>query len=205
MRSVTLLLTGLAGHVFGQKTRMMAAAASIALLAACSQGSTSQPLPTFALTNQSGHAIRAEDLRGRAVVISFLFTNCHDTCPVVTARLAQAQAEIRAAGLSSTVRFISITVDPTTDTPEVLRKYAERFRADTASWDFLTGEPSEVARVVRAMKVFTANDRDITHSDLMLFVNARGEVEKRSTGVDIQPAHILDWVRRLPPNPVPRA
>lgn len=177
----------------------------LSLLAGCSPGGASQPLPTFALTNQSGHAVRAADLRGRGAIISFLFTNCHDTCPVVTARLAQAQAEVRAAGLSSNVRFISITVDPTTDTPDVLRRYAERFRADTTNWDFLTGEPGEVGQVVRAMKVFTANDRGLGHSDLMLFVNARGEVEKRSTGVDVQPAYILDWVRRLPPNPVPGA
>jgi protein SCO1 len=185
---------------------IVAAAASITLLAGCSPGGASQPLPTFALTNQSGHVIRAEDLRGRAAIISFLFTNCHDTCPVVTARLAQAQAEVRAAGLSSSVRFISITVDPTTDTPDVLRKYAERFRADTTSWDFLTGQPEEVGQVVRAMKVFTANDHGIRHADLMLFVNARGEVEKRFTGIDIQPAYILEWVRRLrSTNQVPRA
>jgi hypothetical protein len=66
MRSVSLLLTELAGRVAGLKTRIMTAAASIALLAACSPGSTPQPLPQFALTNQSGHVIRAEDLRGRS-------------------------------------------------------------------------------------------------------------------------------------------
>ncbi len=203
--AVALPVSDLVVPVLGLKTRMVAAAAGITLLAGCSPGGGSQPLPKFALTNQSGHVIRAEDLRGRAAIISFLFTNCHDTCPVVTARLAQAQAEVRAAGLSSSVRFVSITVDPTTDTPEVLREYAERFRADTTNWDFLTGPPEEVGQVVRAMKVTTAHDHGIGHSDLMLFVNARGEVEKRSTGVDIQPAYILDWVRRLPPNPVPRA
>jgi protein SCO1/2 len=192
--------------VFGLKTCIVVAAASIALLAGCSPGGAAQPLPPFALINQSGHAIRSEDLRDRAAVISFLFTNCQDTCPVVTARLAQAQAEVRAAGLSSSVRFVSITVDPTTDTPDVLRKYAERFRADTTNWDFLTGQPEEVGQVVRAMKVFTANDRGIGHSDLMLFVNARGEVEKRVTGIEIQPAYILEWVRRLHlMNPVPKA
>ena len=111
-------VNNLVAGVFGLKTRIVAAAASIALLVGCSPGGALQPLPKFALINQSGHTIRAEDLRGRAAIISFLFTNCQDTCPVVTARLAQAQAEVRAAGLSSSVRFVSITVDPTTDTPE---------------------------------------------------------------------------------------
>jgi protein SCO1/2 len=197
-----------ARHGGGGRRRYLSAAsaASIALLAGCSFGGVSQALPAFTLTNQSGHVIRAEDLRGRAAIISFLFTNCHDTCPVVTARLVQAQADVRTAGLSSTIRFVSITVDPISDTPDVLRKYAERFRADTTNWDFLTGEPEEVGQVVRAMKVFTTNDRRVGHSDLVLFVNTRGEVEKRATGIDLQPPYILEWVRRAPrTNPTPKA
>ena len=102
-------VSNLVAGVFGLRTHIVAAAASIALLFGCSPGGAAQPLPKFALINQSGHAIRAEDLRGRAAIISFLFTSCQDTCPVVTARLAQAQAEIRAAGLSSSVRFIMAT------------------------------------------------------------------------------------------------
>src|ERR1700694_4452396 len=104
--------------IFGR--RIVVAAASIALLVGCTGRAAPQPLPSFALTNQAGRVIRAEELRGRAVVISFIFTRCSEVCPLITAQLARAQAEMRSAGMSSTVRFISISVDPGIDTPDVL-------------------------------------------------------------------------------------
>jgi protein SCO1/2 len=185
-----------ASGMFGQ--RIVMAAASIALLAGCSASSASQPLPSFALTNQTGRVIRSEELRGRAVVIGFIFTSCHDVCPLVTAQLARAQAETKSAGLSSTVRFVSITVDPGIDTPDVLQRYATSFGADPATWDFLTGHPDEVARVVRAMGVFVMNDRGrVGHGTVVLFVTPRGEIVRRYTDVQHLAAQILDEVRRV--------
>jgi protein SCO1/2 len=171
--------------------------AAIALLAGCSIGGAPPTVPSFALTNQSGRVIRAEELRGRAVVISFFFTSCHDVCPLLTTQLARAQGEVCAAGLDGRVRFVSITVDPTADTPEVLQRYAAGFGADPANWDFLTGQPEEVGRVVREMGVFTEGDRRPGHTDLVLFVNPRGEVIRRSTGGVLGPSQVLDRVRRL--------
>jgi protein SCO1/2 len=168
----------------------------MALLAGCSADAA--PLPSFTLTNQAGQVIRAEELRGQAVIISFIFTSCYEVCPLVTAHLARAQAEVRSAGLSTTVRFVSITVDPSIDTPDVLRRYAARFGADTATWDFLTGPPEEVSRVLRAMGVFAANDHGrLGHETVVLFVNSRGEIVRRYTEVDHLSAHILDQVRQL--------
>jgi cytochrome oxidase Cu insertion factor (SCO1/SenC/PrrC family) len=87
--------------------------------------------------------------------------------------------------------------DPTADTPEVLQRYAAGFGADPGIWDFLTGQPEEVARVVREMGVFTEGDRRLGHTDLVLFVNPRGEVVQRSTGGALGPSQVLDRVRRL--------
>ena len=116
----------------------------------------------------------------------------------MTAHLAGAQAEVRSAGISSTVRFVSITVDPGIDTPDVLRRYAARFGTDTATWDFLTGRPEEVSRVVRAMGVFAANDRGrLGHGTVVLFVNPRGKIVRRYTEVDHLSAQLLDQVRQL--------
>jgi protein SCO1/2 len=181
--------------IFGR--RMVVAAASIALLAGCTGRAALQPLPSFALTNQTGRVIRSEELRGRAVVISFIFTRCYEVCPLVTAQLARAQAEVRSAEMSSTVRFVSISVDPGFDTPDVLQRYAARVGADTATWDFLTGHPDEIGRVVREMGVFTANDRGrLGHGTVVLFVSPRGEIVRRYTDVEDLAAQILDEVRR---------
>jgi protein SCO1/2 len=185
-----------ASGMFGQ--RIVVAVASIALLVGCWANSASQPMPSFTLINQTGRVIRSEELRGRAVVISFIFTSCHDVCPLVTAQLAQAQAEARSAGLSSAVRFVSITVDPGIDTPDVLQRYATTFGADPATWDFLTGPPDEITRVVREMGVFVTSDRGpLGHGTVVLFVTPRGEIVRRYTDVEHLAAQIFDEVRHL--------
>jgi SCO1/SenC len=75
--------------------------AMTALSAACLIGPEPQALPSFALTNQSGAVIRAEQLHGRVAIISFMFTGCSEACPLVMSQLARAQADVLAAGLGS--------------------------------------------------------------------------------------------------------
>jgi hypothetical protein len=146
--------------------------------------------------------VHPEDLRGRVVIVSFVFARCHDTCPAVTARLARAQAAAGAAGLGSAIHFVSITLDPATDTPTELREYAARFGADTHTWDFLTGDPAEVARVVRDCGVVTAAEgRGLGHTSPVLFVNPRGEIVGREAGADLTAMRILERARRLVSGP----
>jgi protein SCO1 len=155
-----------------------------------------EPLPPFALTNQSGRLVRAEDLGGRLAIVSFIFTGCDDVCPLVTSRLVQAQAEARAEGLASAVRFISITLDPGRDTPDVLQRYAARFGADTTTWDFLTGNREEIGRVARATGIITENDRGrLGHEGPVLVVNARGDIVRRHTDSARLAVRILDDIR----------
>ena len=179
-----------------------AIAAALVLGAGCFAGSVArQPLPPFALTNQSGHLVRAEELRGRFAVISVVFTGCQEVCPLLMSRLVQAQAEARTAGLTSSVRFVSITLDPATDTPDLLKSYAARFGADTDTWDFLTGEPREVERVVRALGVIAVNDGGrLGHEGPVLLVDARGDIVRQYTGTAELAARIVADVRRLRPS-----
>lgn len=175
-----------------------AVVALIALSAGYFASSAPQALPSFVLTNQSGEVIRAEQLNGRIAIISFMFTNCYDVCPLVTAQLARVQTELAAASLGSTVRLISITLDPGTDTPEVLRGYAARFGAESNSWDLLTGDPDEVRRVVQAMGVFVIReDGSVGHDSPVLLVNARGEIVRRYTDTTRLSARIVDDIRHI--------
>jgi protein SCO1/2 len=98
------------------------------------------PAPTFSgLTDQYGRATDADDLRGTVVVADFIYTSCTDVCPLLSARMRDVQDQLRHDGLlGETAQLVSFSVDPARDTPEVLRAYAERFRAD-AAWRFLTG------------------------------------------------------------------
>jgi protein SCO1 len=178
--------------------RMVVAVALIGLLTGCSVDVGSQPLPAFSLTNQRGQLVRAEALRGQTVIISFIFTTCQDVCPLVTSELARVQAELQAAGPGPAVRFVSITVDPATDTPEVLQRYADRFGIETATWDFLTGTQDEIGRVVREVGLWTTKDRGrVGHQSLVLVVDSRGQIVQRYADVDHLSARILDRIRTL--------
>jgi protein SCO1/2 len=160
-------------------------------------GATPQTLPDFALTNQSGQLVRVQDLRGRVTVVSFLFTTCRDVCPLMTAQLARVQTQVRAEGLAARVGFVSISVDPVTDTPDVLARYAAGFGASLATWHFLTGPPDEVGRLLRDLNVVTGSGGAVGHGSDVLFVDGEGRIAERSTGIDLDPERVLPKIRRL--------
>lgn len=103
-------------------------------------------LPDFALTDQSGRPVRRADLQGKVWVASFIFTNCPDECPLMTAELAQLQSDLTSI---PDLRFVSISVDPERDTPAILSQYADRFNADPERWLFLTGDKRAIYRLAR--------------------------------------------------------
>src|SRR5215208_2688366 len=94
--------------------------------------------PALTLTRQDGAPLSLIDLRGKVVLLTFIYTSCTDTCPLLTGKLASLQERL-GPDFGSHVHFLSITVDPERDTPDVLRAYGQRFRADPAGWAFLTG------------------------------------------------------------------
>jgi protein SCO1/2 len=98
-------------------------------------------VPDFALTERSGRRVTRADLRGKVWIANFIYTQCTETCPLQSAKLAVLQAEF--AG-EQALRLVSITVDPEHDTPAVLARYAERYEADLVRWLFLTGGKREI-------------------------------------------------------------
>jgi protein SCO1 len=100
------------------------------------------------LVTQHGDRVRfySDVLKGRVVLLSFVFTSCVDTCPMQTRKLAAVQS-LLAGWMGNTIRFVSISVDPERDRPEVLRDYAARFDAGPG-WLFLTGAKRDVDDVV---------------------------------------------------------
>src|SRR5436309_9468853 len=97
--------------------------------------------PDFTLASADGGTLRFAGLRGKVVVVSFVFTTCTGTCPATTLRMGVLARKLREHGLfrGDAVRLVSITLDPGRDTPEVLRRYARLHDADPAHWIFLTG------------------------------------------------------------------
>jgi protein SCO1/2 len=111
------------------------------------------PAPEFDLTSQDGRRVRLSDYRGKVIAITFIFTECPDICPMLTSNMSQVQ-QLLGTAFGKTVAFVSITIDPETDTPPVLKEYAEAFGANFEGWAFLTGDPAALKEVSAAYGVF---------------------------------------------------
>lgn len=103
-------------------------------------------VPDFSLTERSGRRVTRADLLGKVWVANFIYTQCTETCPLQSARLARLQSEFAA---EEALQLVSITVDPKRDTPAVLSRYAERYGADPVRWLFLTGEKGAIFRLAK--------------------------------------------------------
>jgi protein SCO1 len=126
------------GRVLVLAGTLLVAAAAAAAVGVRARGRAPAPprlgaLPAFQLTERSGRPLSLADLRGRPWVADFIFTQCGGACPAMTARMARLRREV-----PDDVPFVSFTVDPAHDTPEVLSRYAATYRAGE-SWRFVTG------------------------------------------------------------------
>ena len=175
---------------------LAAALAGLVLLSACSRGRP-EMMPAFELVDQAGSVVKSEQLRGRVLVVSFVFTTCAEACPLITAQLARTQSRVRAERLDGRVRFVSITLDPATDRPEVLRRYADAYGIDLASWHLLTGASDDVGRVVRAFGLNATARERVVHGSLVVLVDHKGRIAERRTDLELDPERLLGSLRKL--------
>lgn len=137
-------------------------------------------VPDFELLEASGEAQTLADLRGAPWVADLIFTSCAGICPRMTREMAALRASVRdVPGL----RFVSFSVDPDTDTPELLREYASRFTEDRRGWLFLTGDNATIRRIAAEGFLLPVQDGDpargdeaVLHSSRFVLVDAAGRV-----------------------------
>jgi len=146
------------------------------------------PAPDFALTSQDGARVTLGEYRGKVVAVTFIFTSCQDTCPLLTAKMVRVQDDLGPT-FGTKVAFVSITVDPARDTPEVLKQYAQTFGANLAGWSFLTGDTADISEVERRYGVFAASapDGNIDHTFLTSLVDPQGNLRVQYLGVRFDP------------------
>jgi protein SCO1/2 len=141
------------------------------------------PVIPFSLTSESGETITQESLRGQIWVAMFFFTSCAGPCPIMTASLADVARQVDPA---APVRFVSITVDPETDTPERLRQYGERYGADFKRWHFLTGPIDAINKLALEGFKLGSLDEPIMHSDRLVLVDAAGNIRGYFPGTETE-------------------
>ena len=135
-------------------------------------------VPEFSLTERSGQTIRLEQLRGTIWIADFIYTDCEDTCPLQSAEMARLQDELSA---QEVVKLLSFSVNPEKDTPSVLSRYADRFKATGDRWLFLTGGQEEIRNLVQngfRLSAATASTDPgvILHSPRLVLIDRQAQI-----------------------------
>lgn len=156
------------------------------------------PAPEFMLTKQDGERIALRDFRGKVLAITFIYTSCKDTCPLLTAKMVGLQSRL-GADFGRSVYFLSITVDPKIDTPDTLKHYAEMLGVNLSGWAFLTGTSVEIGKVAKEYGIYykKAPRGDVDHTFLTSLVDQRGTIRVQYMGVRFDPDEMHRDLRSL--------
>jgi protein SCO1/2 len=160
-------------------------------------------MPSFALTNENGERITLETFRGRPVVLTFIFTRCPlpNFCPRMSQNFVELQEAIKASqsALGKT-HLLSVTIDPSFDTPEVLRKYAEHQKADPKIWTFATGQLAAIEALTGALSVYVQPEGGtISHGLATALIGPEGKIVNIWRGNSWTPREVIDQVRTISP------
>lgn len=149
------------------------------------------PAPEFTLTTQDGQQLSLQGLRGKVVAVTFIYTSCADTCPLLTAKLVRLQNRF-GADFGSKVFFVAVTVDPERDIPEVLKRYAQAHGADLTGWAFLTGTVAEIRQVTRRYGIYSKKTPrgEVDHTFLTSLIDDSGTLRVQYLGVRFDPEEL---------------
>jgi cytochrome oxidase Cu insertion factor (SCO1/SenC/PrrC family) len=168
----------------------VAAAASVPLL---QPGDT---VPAIPLVTQSARPFSFADLRGSAVVVSFIYTRCPDPrmCPLTSSKFARLQSELR----GKPVQLVEITLDPAYDSPRVLRNYGRGFGADPARWTLATGAEGSIDELAARFGVASrwTTPSTLVHTESVIVLDRANRLADSVDGNAWTPEQIRDLALR---------
>ncbi|HVQ38474.1 MAG TPA: SCO family protein [Pyrinomonadaceae bacterium] len=137
-------------------------------------------IPDVPVIDQNGKRLNfySDLIKGKTVAINFVFTTCTTICPPLTATFRRVQQELATSAPEASL--ISVSVDPTTDTPERLRDFAGKFKAGPG-WTFITGDKTEITNLLRALGAGVADKND--HTPMVLIGNDSAGYWTRAYGL----------------------
>ncbi|GAA4839028.1 SCO family protein [Algivirga pacifica] len=143
-------------------------------------------IPDFAFINQDRDTVTAADYEGKIYVADFFFATCPDICKIMTNELIRVQQRYKE---NPDIKILAHTVTPDKDTPEVLKAYAENYRADLNMWNFVTGEKEAIYEQARCgyfvvAKPDESNPNDFIHSDKLILVDKEKRIRGYYSGTD---------------------
>lgn len=162
----------------------------------------SQPAPDFTLQDADGRNTTLNDLRGKVVVMYFIYASCPDVCPLLSEKIANIQQQINRTPMRDIVEFVAITTDPERDTPDVLRAYGPAHGFDPVNWLFLTsgaGHPTATRDLAKVYGLeFTPMDDDSQmHGSVTHVIDKSGNLRARFHGLKFQDLNLVLYVNAL--------
>jgi protein SCO1/2 len=142
-------------------------------------------MPNMALWDQSGRLVMKKDFLGHPLALNFVFTSCRVArmCPASSACMKQLGDVLATMPGAAEVRLVTITFDPETDAPGVLRAYADGYGIDHARHRFLTGDAGQIKDLMRHYGIQTLrDDGTIVHNAALIVISPEGRIAYRSEG-----------------------
>jgi protein SCO1/2 len=140
--------------------------------------SPAKPTPPLSLRNYLGEVVNINQYRGKAVLVTFLYTNCPDVCPIITSNLRVAQ-NLMGAAVAAKAQVIAVSVDPRGDTPKAVAAFLARHEM-TGRMKYLIGSAQQLGQVWKAWGVGSERDAQqpqlVNHSGLIYGVSASGKM-----------------------------
>lgn len=137
-------------------------------------------IPDFSLVDHMRQRVQRSDFNDRVWIASFIFTRCSGQCPIISKQIVQLQRDFAA---EESLRFVSITVNPTYDTPDRLAKYIKHYNSPDDRWRLLTGDRDAVVKLcLEGFRVAINEDKQgnvvepITHSVRLVLVDQKGRI-----------------------------
>jgi protein SCO1/2 len=162
-----------------------------------------KPAPDFTLRTADDHVVRLADLRGKGVVLNFVYTSCPDICPLHAERIAEIQRLIKDTPMRDRVAFVTVTTDPSTDTPDVMRDYGAAHGLDPANWTFLTTTQDEPENATRKLaeayghKFAKTEDGYQMHGIVTHIIDGQGVWKANFHGLQFDPVNMVTFVNAL--------
>ena len=158
--------------------------------------------PDFALFDAERRPVTLDSLRGKVVVLHFIYASCPDFCPLHADKIAEIQKLVNETPMREMVEFISITTDPVRDTPNVLREYGPDHRLDSYNWRFLTSgaDRPEATRTLAdryGLKFEPKEEGYILHGVVTFVIEQEGQIRARFHGLKFNSVNLVLYVNAL--------
>lgn len=162
-----------------------------------------QRAPPFELADADGRTVRLPDFADKIVVLNFIFAGCTDVCPLHSALIVDVQDKVNATPMKDMVQFITVTTDPATDTPDVLRAYGEAHGLDPYNWMFLTKRsehPEDATRKLAEtynVKFEPLDDGQQMHGVVTHVIDRGGRFAAKFHGLRFDPLNLVLYINGL--------